>query len=239
MTSPPANPLNPQPEGDLTSDPVALSHLIRIVIVEDDPVMRLGLQHALETQAHLRVVGQAEDGHAGVALCLNLEPDLVLMDIGLPGLDGIKATQRIKQALPTTRVIVLTSHTTEHETVLALAQGADAYCIKGSRVEKLLDAIAVVQAGAIYLDAQVRRVVEQLQAGQGPSAATAKSPSLLSDREREVLKLIVDGRSNPEIAQRLQVSTSTVKAHLRNIMTKLGVDDRVQAAVVALKSGLV
>jgi two-component system, NarL family, response regulator LiaR len=207
---------------------------LRILIVEDDPVMRLGLKHALESHPHLQIVGQEEDGYLGVEAALQLKPDLVIMDIGLPKLDGIKATRQIKTALPETRVVVLTSHNTEHETIAALANGADAYCIKGSRIEQLLEAIAAAQSGAMYLDAQVRHVITQLK-----PPTLAQPAAILSDREMEVLRLIVEGRSNPEIATVLFLSTSTVKAHLRNIMNKLGVEDRVQAAVVALRSGLV
>jgi two-component system, NarL family, response regulator LiaR len=210
------------------------SEPLRVLIVEDDPVMRLGLKHALENYDHLQIVGQEEDGYLGVEAALQLKPDLVVMDIGLPKLDGIKATRQIKAALPETRIVVLTSHNTEHETIAALANGADAYCIKGSQIEQLLEAIAAAQSGAMYLDALVRHVVTQLK-----PPAPATPTAVLSDREMEVLRLIVEGRSNPEIATVLFLSTSTVKAHLRSIMNKLGVEDRVQAAVVALRSGLV
>jgi len=115
---------------------------LRILIVEDDPMMQLGLEQALENYAQFEIVGQAEDGYLGVEAALKLEPDLVVMDIGLPRLDGIAATQQIKAALPEVRVVVLTSHTTETEIIAALSSGADAYCIKGASVERLLSAIA-------------------------------------------------------------------------------------------------
>jgi two-component system, NarL family, response regulator LiaR len=206
---------------------------LRIAIIEDDPLMQLGLKHALDSRAELTVVAQAEDGYVGLELVFELQPDVVIMDIGLPGLNGLVATQKIKAAHPEIRVVVLTSHETERETILALANGADAYCIKGSQVTQIVDAIAAVQAGAIYLDEKVRQVVTQLKDPEATNEFT------LSDREMEVLKLLVEGGSNGSIAEALFLSESTVKAHLRSIMTKFEVNDRVQVAVVALRSGIV
>jgi two-component system, NarL family, response regulator LiaR len=206
---------------------------LRIAIIEDDPLMQLGLKHALDSRTEFEVVAQAEDGYVGLDLVFELQPDVVIMDIGLPGLNGLVATQKIKAAYPEIRVVVLTSHETERETILALANGADAYCIKGSQITQIVDAIAAVQAGAIYLDEKVRHVVTQLK---DPKAADEFT---LSDREMEVLKLLVEGGSNGSIAEALFLSESTVKAHLRSIMTKFEVNDRVQVAVVALRSGIV
>ena len=206
---------------------------LRIAIIEDDPLMQLGLKHALDSYGEFMVVAQAEDGYVGLELVFELQPDVVIMDIGLPGLNGLVATQKIKAAHPEIRVVVLTSHETERETILALANGADAHCIKGSQVTQIVDVIAAVQAGAIYLDEKVRHVVTQLQDPQATSTFT------LSDREMEVLKLLVAGGSNGSIAEALFLSESTVKAHLRSIMDKFEVNDRVQVAVVALRSGIV
>jgi two-component system, NarL family, response regulator LiaR len=207
---------------------------LRILIVEDDPLMQLGLQHALSRYPNFEVVGQEDAGDAGVKSVLTLKPDIVIMDIGLPRLNGITATQQIKAACPTIRIVVLTSHSTERETILALASGADAYCIKGSQVTQIVDAIAAVQSGAMYLDEKVRHVVNQLK-----DSPHNQGEFNLSDREMEVLKLLVEGHSNGAIAEALFLSESTIKAHLRNIMTKFEVNDRVQVAVVALRSGLV
>jgi two-component system, NarL family, response regulator LiaR len=210
------------------------SKSLRIAIIEDDPLMQLGLQHALNRHPQFEVVAQAEDGYAGVQLVLDQKPDLAIVDIGLPGLNGLLATQKIKSACPEIRIMVLTSHETERETILALANGADAYCIKGSQVTQIIEAIAAVQSGAIYLDEKVRHVVKRLK-----EAPTHQSEFTLSDREMEVLKLLVEGHSNGAIAEALFLSESTIKAHLRSIMTKFEVSDRVQVAVVALRSGLV
>ena len=208
---------------------------LRILIVEDDPVMRLGLEHLLKNYPQLKIVGQMEDGFSGVEAALKLRPDLVIMDIGLPELDGIAATQRIKASLPTIKVMMLTSHKSEQEIIAALSSGAEGYCVKGLALEKLVVAIACIQDGAVYLDPQVAQcVVQCLQPTPHPKVANP-----LTERELEVLKLIVEGCSNPEIASTLFVSLSTVKVHIRSIMNKLVVDDRIQAAVVALRSGWV
>jgi NarL family two-component system response regulator LiaR len=216
---------------NLPNDALAL----RVLIVEDDPMMQLGLEQSLMAHPQLEIVGQAEDGYLGVQAALKLQPDLVVMDIGLPRLDGIAATQQIKAALPETHVVMLTSHQTDTEIIAALSSGADAYCIKGASVERLLSAIAAAVDGATYLDPQIaRQVIENLKPPSPKSNTTN-----LSTRELEVLKLMVEGLSNPQIAERLYLSPNTIKTHVRGIMNKLAVDDRVQAAVVALRSGLV
>ncbi|MEL6160054.1 MAG: response regulator transcription factor [Cyanobacteria bacterium J06554_11] len=213
---------------------------LQIAIIENDPVMRLGLEQFLEGYDSFQVVGTARDGNSAVALALRLKPDIVVMDIGLPQLDGITATQQIKQNQPSVRVVMLTSHTADYEMVAALASGADAYCVKGSSLEQLEIAINCAYRGATYLDPQIaRRVIGHLQCHQKQGYQKQTSDINLSKREREVLELIVEGKSNPEIASELFLSISTVKTHLRSIMSKLSVDDRVQAAVAALRSGLI
>jgi two-component system, NarL family, response regulator LiaR len=220
----------------MLKSPAALP--LRVLIVEDDPMMQLGLEQSLTSQPHIKVVGCADDGYLAIEAVKTLKPDLVVMDIGLPRLDGIAATQQIKAAHPEVRVVMLTSHTSENEVIGSLSSGADAYCVKGTSIDQLLTAIAVAQEGASYLDPQVaRRVMLHLKPPSlgGDTAAIGH----LSQRELEVLKLMVDGKSNPEIAAVLYLSPNTVKTHVRGIMNKLAVDDRVQAAVVALRTGLV
>jgi DNA-binding NarL/FixJ family response regulator len=210
---------------------------VRVLIIEDDPMMQLGLEQSLSNAPGITVVGRADDGYLGVEAALKLKPDIVVMDIGLPRLDGIAATQRIKTAEPDIHVVMLTSHVRENEVIAALSSGADAYCVKGTSVDRLLTAISAAQEGASYLDPQVARsVMDHLK----PTAsADPEIIGQLSQRELEVLKLMVEGRSNPEIAAVLYLSPNTVKTHVRGIMNKLAVDDRVQAAVVALRAGLV
>ena len=208
---------------------------VKVVIIEDDPMMQLGLEQAFSKYPQLEIVEQLDDGYLGVRAAFKHQPDLIIIDIGLPRLDGIAVTKQIKAELPTVKIVMLTSHTVQTEVIAALAAGADAYCVKGAKVEKLINAIAVVQDGATYLDPQIAKLV----------VANLKPPvddrniGNLSQREMEVLELIVEGKSNPQIATMLHLSPNTIKTHVRSIMNKLTVDDRVQAAVVALRSGLV
>ncbi len=211
---------------------------IRVLIVEDDPMMQLGLEQSLSAHDAIDVIGRTDDGYLAVEETLKLKPDVVVMDIGLPRQDGITATQKIKEAQPDIHIVMLTSHTTENEVIGALSSGADAYCVKGTSVENLITAIMAAREGASYLDPQVaRRVMEHLKTPM----EIEDNPAIgqLSQREMEVLKLMVEGLSNPEIAAELYLSPNTVKTHVRGIMNKLAVDDRVQAAVVALRAGLV
>jgi two-component system, NarL family, response regulator LiaR len=208
---------------------------LNVLIVEDDPMMQLGLEQTLGEYPQLTIVGQASDGYLAVEMAKSLQPDIIVMDIGLPRQDGIAATQQIKAILPEIHIVILTSHMTEVEVIAALSSGADAFCIKGTNVDRLIAAIAAAQEGATYLDPQIaRRVIDHLKP---PTSQTIVGR--LSQREMEVLKLMVDGYSNPEIATALYLSPNTIKTHIRGIMNKLAVDDRVQAAVVALRAGLV
>lgn len=211
------------------------SSKLRILIIEDDPLMQLGLEQALADYPQYDLVEQAEDGYLGVQVALRLQPELIVMDIGLPRLDGIAATKQIKEQLPQVRVVMLTSHTLKTEVIASLGAGADAYCVKGASINRLLTAIAVASEGATYLDPQIAQLV---LTNLKPSTPNAPIPNL-SEREMEVLRLIVEGKSNNEIAKALYLSPNTIKTHVRGIMNKLAVDDRVQAAVMALRSGWV
>lgn len=211
---------------------------LTLLIVEDDPMMLLGLHHMLAEQPQLSIVGTASDGNAAVQMAQALCPNIVVMDLGLPYCDGIAATQQIKAAAPDTRVVMLTSHTAEAKVIHALSSGIDAYCVKGTQIDQLVRAIEAVADGDTYLDAQITpQVIKSLT--PPIAAGSANIVTTLSEREREVLQLIVDGRSNPEIAKALFLSPNTVKTYVRNLMNKLGVSDRVQVAVVALRNGLV
>jgi DNA-binding NarL/FixJ family response regulator len=210
---------------------------MRILIIEDDPLIQLELAQAFSKQPEFEIVGQAQDGYKGVQKAIALKPDLIVMNIGLPHLDGIAATKQIKQQLPETHVVILTSHTLESEVIAALASGADAYCIKGANLDRLLAAIEAAKEGATYLDPKIAHLVLEHLKYSVPK--TNNNIALLSERELEVLKLIVEGKTNHEIANQLYLSTNTIKTHVRGIMSKLAVDDRVQAAVIALRSGIV
>lgn len=217
---------------DLT--PSAKSPL-RILIVEDDPMIQLGLERILSGYPRFQIVQIAEDGYLGVKAALEQKPDLIIMDIGLPRKDGIAATEEIKQQLPQVRVVMLTSHTDQTEVLAALASGADAYCVKGASIDQMLAAIAAAETGATYLDPQVARSVLENLKPPAPNVSVGN----LTEREMDVLKLLVEGKNNTEIGADLYLSPNTVKTHVRGIMNKLAVDDRVQAAVVALRAGLV
>ncbi|PZD73295.1 Transcriptional regulatory protein LiaR [Acaryochloris thomasi RCC1774] len=207
----------------------------RVLIVEDDPLVQLGLEQALVDYVELTVVGLVDDGYLAVEAILEKRPDLVLMDLGLPGLDGIEITQRVKEKLPDLKVVILTSHTSDEEVFAALSSGADAYCVKGGGIELLLTAIASVSQGSLYLDVKIAHTILQ----EMRSSPTVKLEHPLTEREFDVLRLLVEGLNNTEIAGRLYISPNTVKSHMRGLMSKLAVSDRVQVAVKALRAGLV
>lgn len=225
----------------LTAMSGVLNSSIRVLIVDDDPMMRAGLKHSLANQSQLQIVGMVGDGFLGLEAAKEYRPDVVIMDLGMPHMDGIVATQQIKQELPEVKVVMLTSHTDQTEVIAALSSGAEGYCVKGTSVEQLVKAIEVVSEGATYLDAQVAQAVIHQLKPPVPSSRTSAAipPGTLSERELEVLRLIVDGYSNPDIAKALYLSEHTVKTYVRGILNKLLVNDRVQAAVVALRSGLI
>lgn len=213
----------------------------RVLIIEDDPLVQLGIEQALANYPQLTILGTIDDGYLAVEAALHHKPDLMLMDIGLPGIDGIETTQQIKAKLPETKVVMLTSHTTETEVLAAFSSGAEAYCIKGGSIDSLLSAIAAVAQNGVYLDAKVAHIAlnsfrATAQENAKPTPATISD---LSERERDVLALLVEGLSNPEIAAQLFISPNTVKAHMRGLMTKLAANDRVQVAVKALRAGLI
>jgi len=202
--------------------------MIRVLIVEDHALMRLSLVQTLSQG--FEVVGEAADGEQALALARSLQPDLVLMDLGLPVLGGIAVTRLLKQEFPSLRVLALTSHDGDESIFGALAAGADGYCLKNTLGTRLILAVEAVSTGAALLDPEVAdRVLRDLK------RITVANP--LTEREQQVLILIADGLSNPEIAQRLFIAVGTVRIHVSNILLKLGVNDRVQAAVRALREG--
>ncbi len=216
----------------------------QVLIIEDDPLVQLGIEQALADLTPLKVIETVDDGYLAIEAAFKHEPELILMDIGLPGIDGIETTRRIKQKLIKTKVVMLTSHSSENEVLAAFSSGADAYCLKGGRIDGLLSAIATVSQGGVYLDANIAHVA--LESFKQSAVLSLESKlenrialSDLSEREQEVLELLVEGLSNPEIASRLFISTNTVKAHMRGLMNKLAANDRVQVAVKALRAGLV
>jgi two-component system, NarL family, response regulator LiaR len=203
-----------------------------VFLVEDHAFTRDGLRMALSRDPELRVVGEARSGEEALELYPKELADVVVMDIGLPGMDGIEATKRLKHEHPGVKVVMLTVHQLEGEVLAAMTSGANAYCLKSTDPSGLVVAIHAVALGGAYLDPQVAHLVLNRVAPISGEAAP------LSPRELEVLRLIADGLSNKDIAARLEISLSTVKTHVQEILERLAVSDRTQAAVQAYRRGL-
>ncbi len=220
---------------------------IRILLVEDHALMRRGMKGQFAIEPGFTVIGEAADGAQAVQLAAELQPDVVLMDIDLPILDGISATQQIKSARPTTLVLALTAFDEDVQVVGMLAAGADGYCLKSVEWEQLVAVIDLLLGGGAYLDPRVAQKVARLlrpaPAPPQPDPLPPKTSSFtgptLSLREREILKLIAEGQSNQQIAEKLFLSLGTVKSYVRMVLNKLSVDDRVQAAAKAVREGLI
>jgi DNA-binding NarL/FixJ family response regulator len=207
---------------------------LRVAIVEDHALTRAGLKTTLETT--FDVVAEAADGVAGWETIARERPDVAIVDIGLPGMDGIALTQHIRAELPSTHVVIVTMIDLQEEVLAALAAGADAYCLKSSDPERIVDAVRIAADGGAYFDPQIAHVVLARFTPAG-SAVTGQSP--LTPRETEILRLIADGRANTEIAETLHIGLGTVKGHIRDILEKLSAADRTQAAVTALRRGYI
>lgn len=271
-----------------------MSEKIRVVLVEDHALTRVGLRAALQNSGRIEVVDEAEDGRAGLQTILDLQPDVAIVDIGLPKMDGIEITQQLRRSqqesgVEPTKVLILTMHDDEEAVLAAFAAGADSYSIKNVDVDRLVEAIQLTYEDESWIDPAIARVVlrqARRKKGSSPDLAAAPAPassaselesspvavaappedddeasnsegesmqiaavepefrqlietSPLTQRELEVLEQIVAGCSNAAIADRLYITVGTVKTHVRSIMNKLCADDRTQAAVRALRSGLV
>ncbi len=211
-----------------------MSEPIDVVLVEDHALTRTGLRTALEATGDVRVVAEAGDGITGEAIVAREKPAVAIVDIGLPGRDGVALTRAIKANVPQTRVVILTMHELDDEVLAALSAGADAYCVKSSDAATVIDAVRIVAGGGAYFDSRIAHVVMRRLGAPAPSP-TADSP--LTPRELDVLRLIADGVGNAEIGDRLHIGLGTVKGHIRDILEKLSANDRTQAAVNALRRG--
>ena len=253
---------------------------IRIALIEDHDVVRIGLRTVLQNQAGIQVVGEATNGQQGLALLQTTPVDVALIDIGLPGMDGIELTQRFRQfqldqsekeelqlqenpleenaenpsQRVKTKVLVLTMQGTEETVLASFAAGADSYCMKDIAMEQLIEAIRLTHSGNAWIDPLIASVVlRQMKQGMvvpaekntieirsvEPEYEQVLEADPVTDREREVLELIVAGCTNVVIAERLYITVGTVKTHVRNILSKLCADDRTEAAVRALRSGII
>jgi DNA-binding NarL/FixJ family response regulator len=236
---------------------------VRVIVIEDHDLTRIGLVAALQRKDGIEVIGEAANGTQGLRLLETTKPDVAIVDIGLPDIDGIEIVRRYKQSYPEgekpeTKILMLTMHKSQDSVLAALAAGADSYCMKEISVERLTDALRSTYEGNPWLDPTIADIVLQQVRQTVPAASNtergrttvtidAVEPEYrqllentpLTERELEILDLIVAGCSNSDIAEKLYITVGTVKTHVRNILNKLCVDDRTQAAVRALRSGLI
>lgn len=217
---------------------------INVLLVEDQKLIRVGLKSLFEGQNEIKVIEEAQSGKEAIEKFKLTKPDIVLMDIGLPDISGIEATKKIIEFDNKAKIIILTAHLSEEEVINSLHAGACAYALKDINTETLKMVIKTVKEGAMWLDPKVVPILREKNCGVIPPRQMSRAMfkeqhANLTQREYEVLKLVVEGLSNSEIAQELTISEHTAKAHVCNIIQKLVVDDRTQAAVKALKEGLV
>lgn len=210
---------------------------ITVLLVDDHKVVRQGVRAFLQTQPDIQVIAEADSGEAAVTLAVDYAPDVVLMDLVMPGMDGVEATRRLKQVSPRTQVIVLTSYHQDEHIFPAIRAGALSYLLKDVEPAALAEAVRRAAGGDAVLHPRVAaRVVQELH---GTRSDTLNPFTELSSRELEVLRLLADGKSNSDIAAELVISEKTVKSHVSNILGKLHLADRTQAAVYAWREGVV
>ena len=206
--------------------------MIQILVVDDHPVVRQGLVAVLDDQPDLDVVGAAGSAEEAIDLVGRSRPDVVLLDLELPGMDGVAAIPRLLERSPETRILVFTAYDTDERVLGAIRAGARGHLLKGAPVQEIVGAIRVVQVGGSQLEPRVAaRLLSEV-------SAPRRSAGLLSEREREVLRLVADGLPNKQIARSLAITERTVKYHVTQILTKLGAENRAQAVALAVQRGL-
>lgn len=234
---------------------------IKVILIEDHDLTRVGIRTALEQRGEVEFLGEAVNAKDGLALIKEKQPDVAIVDIGLPDMDGVELTSHFKQAqaenqaLQSVKILILTLQDSEEYVLAAFAAGADSYCMKDISFDYLLEALRVTKDGSSWIDPAIAKIViskAKTISSDGEDASQTRQISAsepeydqlveaypLTERELEVLQLIVEGASNADIAEKLYITVGTVKTHVRNILNKLCADDRTQAAVRALRSGLV
>lgn len=213
--------------------------MIRVLLADDQAVVRAGLRTILESQPDVQVIGEAADGAEALALAAALEPDVVMMDIRMPVLDGIRATRRLTESPGTVRVLMLTTYGRDEYVYEALRAGAAGFLLKTDPPERIIDAVRIIDAGDALLGPHTtRRLIERFLASPPPHAPRPAALDTLTDRELEVLRQVARGLTNREIAARLYIGEGTVKTHVARILAKLGLRDRVQVVVYAYEHGI-
>lgn len=214
----------------------------RLLLVEDDELFRLGLSTRLQREPMLKLVAEASDGESAIELTNQMQPDIVLLDVGLPGMGGVEACRQIKQQHPNLPVLILTSHSQKPLIEQLVKAGANGFCLKGIEAETLILALRSVAAGASWWDQrstqEIRTAFSHQAAPRTEVATEAIHATPLTQREQEILALLAAGKSNQEIAQQLHITAGTVRVHVHAILQKLDVRDRTQAAIFALQGGL-
>lgn len=222
-----------------------MTDTIDIILVEDHELTRQGLAYGLSKFPNIRIVAEAENGQEAVTLVQQHQPHLILMDIVLPVLNGIKATRLIKEQAPQTKVLMLTSHNEQEKVFEAFAAGADGYCMKDVKTERLAQIVEMMMEGVLWLDPSIASFILKVMPliSEAVTKASEKEKEVqeveLTTREKEILTLIAEGLNNKDMAEKLSISLFTVKNHVSNIIQKLSVEDRTQAAILALKKGLI
>ena len=213
---------------------------IRVALVDDEAMVRVGLRMVLSAEKDIEVVGEAGDGGAAVAMAEETRPDVVLMDVRMPRVDGLEGSRRVLAAVPETKVVVLTTFDEDAFVEGALRAGVSGFLLKVAPPERLIDAVRTVAAGGALLDPSVTlRVIESFTAGSPRTLHREGELEVLTEREKDVLGLVARGMSNAEIAAELYLGETTVKTHVSSVLAKLGLRDRVQAVVAAYETGLV
>ncbi len=214
--------------------------MISVLIVDDQDLVREGLRMLLEAEPDLRVAGEAGNGRQALAQARRLDPDVVLMDVRMPEMDGIEATAKLVAGGGRARILMLTTFNLDRYVYHAMKAGASGFLLKDASGEQLADAVRTVSAGqALLAPAITRRLIEDFCRGPAPGAPAASATGRLSERELEVVRLVAQGLSNAEIAVRLYLSEATIKSHIARILAKLSLRDRVQVAVFAYEKGIV
>jgi DNA-binding NarL/FixJ family response regulator len=230
--------LSASPVTEDQREPKGLDEL-RVLVVDDHDLFRTGIRNLLEEQG-VNVVGEASDGESAIRLAPNLAPDVIIMDLNMPGAGGVATTRRLSSLAPLSRVVVLTISADDDDVMNAVLAGACGYLLKDSSIQELIAGIRAAAAGESLISPQIAaKVLQRLRSQSKDVEAAETIRAELSDRELEVLKLIANGKDNAQIARELYISPKTVKNHISNILMKLQIENRIQAAVYAVRSGLV